>query len=75
MLPLRFVLFLLGVFILIILLISNPQEVSFQFLFWTSTYRLYEILLFSIVYGAILYILLIGHIKDIGRKKYIKIKR
>ncbi|GIX41955.1 MAG: hypothetical protein KatS3mg129_1688 [Leptospiraceae bacterium] len=62
-------LFLMGIFILILFLISNPQEVSFHFLMWKSTYRLYEVILFGIIYGSILYILLSGHIKDVLRKK------
>lgn len=75
MIPLRLMLFLLGILILIILIISNPQEVTFQILFLRSTYRLYEIVLFSIIYGAILYILLRGHIRDTAKNKYIKIKK
>jgi len=68
MIPLRLLLFLMGIFILIMFLISNPQEVSFNFLIWKSTYRLYEIILFGIVYGSILYIILSSHIKDVFKK-------
>lgn len=65
MVPLRLLLFLIGILFLILFLISNPQEVSFNFLVWQSTYRMYEILIFGIIYGSILYILLSTHIKDV----------
>ncbi len=67
MIPLRLMILLIGIFILILLLVSNPQEVTLQFLIWKSTYRVNEILLFGLVYGGFLYMLLFSHIKDIFR--------
>ncbi|MCS7205795.1 MAG: LapA family protein [Leptospiraceae bacterium] len=69
MIPLRLVLVFLGIFIVILFLISNPQEVSFHFLFWKSVYRLYEVIIFSMILGVLLYILVIGHIKDVMDRK------
>lgn len=62
MIPVRLGLFLFGCLILSFLVLGNPKETELNLLFWTGQFRVYEIIVLSVLFGAILALLIRSHI-------------
>lgn len=67
MLPLRLTFLLIGAVILALISFGNPEPVPVRLLFWTAEIELYKVILVSVVFGIIMAILYIGHIRYIRR--------
>lgn len=62
MIPIRLALFLFGCLILSFLVLGNSRETELNLLFWTGQFRVYEIIVGSVLFGAILALLIRSHI-------------
>lgn len=62
MIPIRLALFLFGCLILSFFVLGNPRETELNLLFWSGQFRVYEIIVGSVLFGAILALLIRSHI-------------
>ena len=58
---------LIGALILALLAFGNPEPVPIRFLFWTDEIALYKLLLSAVLFGIILAVLYIGHVRYLLR--------
>lgn len=75
MIPLRLSLFLLGCFVLALMVLANPEEADLYLLFWYGRFPMNGILLGSTLVGAILALLIRSHIASIIKKRQLADRR
>ncbi|MBE7438400.1 MAG: DUF1049 domain-containing protein [Spirochaetales bacterium] len=65
--PVRISLFLFGIIVLLLLVLGNPERVVIQFLFWRTSYELYQVIIGSAALGAVLALLFHSHFNYLKR--------
>jgi len=69
MMPKRLILFLIGCVILALFVLANPEETDLYLLFWSGRFSKSEIVVGSVLAGAILALLIRSHIASLLKDK------
>lgn len=75
MIPMRLFFFLTGCLILALLVLGNPQESDLYLLFWYGRFAVNEIVLGSVLGGAVLALLIRSHIASLTKRRKAEMRR
>lgn len=58
---------LIGVLLMILMVVGNPDPVPIQFIFWSEEVALYKVILGCAAFGALMAVLYIGRVRHLRR--------